>query len=113
MSETGLIVAVERRGDAVWARLNGELDLALVDHLEAALPVVHRGETLVVDLGELRFIDSVGVRVLMRLDVEARADEWSLVLVRARGHVKRVLELCHVHERITMLDDPATMASRG
>lgn len=105
-----MIIAVERCGDAILASLTGELDLASVGHLEAALPAVHRGETLIVDLGELRFIDSMGVRLLMGLDVTARAEGWSLTLVGARGHVKRVLELCHVHQRITMREDTATTA---
>ncbi len=44
------------------------------------------------------------ITALMQLDVTARAEHWSVVLVGARGHVKRVLELCHVHKRISMVD---------
>ena len=110
MSGEDLTVAVERRDDLLCATLRGELDLATVAQLEVELPSPHRGDTLIIDLQELSFIDSMGVRAVMQLDLTARAEHWSVVLVGARGHVKRVLELCYVHQRISMVDDPAEVA---
>lgn len=111
MSGGDLAVAVERCDDLVWATLRGELDLATVVQLEVELPSPHKGDAVVIDLRQLDFIDSIGVRAMMQLDVTARAEDWSLVLAGARGHVKRVLEVCGVHRRISMVDDPEEVAS--
>ncbi len=86
--------------------VGGELDLASVPQLEAALPAPAPGETLVVDLRELAFIDSSGIHVLMGLDTDARARGWSLVVVRAGADVQRILDLCHLGERVRLVDSP-------
>lgn len=102
-------VAVDRRADAIWVTLAGEFDLASAARFEETFPSTRRGDMVVVDMRELEFIDSVGIRVLMQRDVSSRAEGWSLVLLGAHGHVRRVLELCHVHLRITTVDDPSQL----
>jgi anti-sigma B factor antagonist len=86
--------------------LTGELDLAAVPTLEAAIPDLAAGEALVVDLRDLTFIDSSGIHVLMRLDTAARDDGWSLVFVRGQPAVQRVLDLCHVGDHVRTVDAP-------
>jgi anti-sigma B factor antagonist len=86
--------------------LTGELDLAEVPTLEAAIPNLAPGEVLVVDLRDLTFIDSSGIHVLMRLDTAARDDGWVLVLVRGRPAVQRVLDLCHLSDHVRTVDAP-------
>jgi anti-anti-sigma factor len=86
--------------------LAGELDLATVPVLEKAIPALGSGDALVIDLRELEFIDSSGVHVLMRLDDAARRDGWTLTLVRAGRDVQRVLDLCHVGDRVRIVDSP-------
>ena len=76
-------------GGSARLALTGELDLAAVPTLEAAIPNLAAGEVLVVDLRDLTFIDSSGIHVLMRLDTAARDDGWSLVLVRPTGSPTR------------------------
>ena len=101
-----LSVAVARDDGITRLAVAGELDLASVPELEAALPAPAPGETLVVDLRELAFIDSSGIHVLMRLDTDARAEGWSLVVVRAGADVQRILDLCHLGERVRLVDAP-------
>ena len=84
----------------------GELDLASIAELEAVLPTPAPGETLVVDLRDLAFIDSSGIHLLMRLDDDARARGWSLVVVRAGADVQRILDLCQLGERVRLVDSP-------
>jgi anti-anti-sigma factor len=86
--------------------LAGELDVATVREFEAVLPQPAAGELLAIDLRELSFIDSAGVHALMRLDVSARRDSWSLAIVRGPSGVQRVLDLCHVGDRIRTVDAP-------
>jgi anti-sigma B factor antagonist len=90
--------------------LRGELDLAARPRFEAAIPQPAEGDVLVIDLRALEFIDSSGVHVLMRLDVAARQEGWSLVIVRARREVQRMLDLCHVGDRIRTVDAPADVS---
>jgi anti-sigma B factor antagonist len=105
---TGDFFAVEvvRRDGAIHLVLEGELDVAGLPRLEAALPEPAAGELLVVDLRELQFMDSSGIHVLMGLDVASREQGWSLVVVRGPRDVQRVLELCHVPDRVRMVDTP-------
>lgn len=92
---------------AVTIRLSGELDIASVPRVEEALVPIERGGRLVLDLRELSFIDSSGVRLLMTLDVRGRTEGWKLVIARRPGPVQNVLDLCGVAARVATVDDPA------
>lgn len=100
-------VAVERSDGVARVLLTGELDLATVPELEAGLPAPSSGETLVLDLRKLAFIDSAGIRVLIRLDLDSRERSWTLIVVRARPSVQRVLDLVRLGDRIRLVDEPA------
>ena len=102
-----LTTVVERRENAIWVTIVGELDLATVSQFKAEFPSPQRADIVVIDLSTLEFIDSVGIRALLQLDLTSRADGWALSLVGAHGHVKRVLEICHVQHRVKMIEDPS------
>jgi anti-anti-sigma factor len=104
-------VDVVRRDGAIHVVLEGELDLAALPRVEAALPDPAPGELLVIDLRALTFMDSSGVHVLMSLDVASREQGWSLAVVRGPRDVQRVLELCHVPDRVRIVDTPDEAAS--
>lgn len=99
-----------RHDGAARLALRGELDLGTLPEFEAALPDPAPGDVLVIDLRELDFIDSSGIHVLMRLDVAARRDGWTLALVRGRPDVQRILDLCRVGDRIRTVDAPAAVS---
>jgi stage II sporulation protein AA (anti-sigma F factor antagonist) len=76
----------------------GELDLASVGELEARLHEL-RGSgwtRVVVDLGELSFIDSSGVNLVVRWAKAASLDGFSMELLPGREAVQRVFELTGV-----------------
>ena len=74
--------------------LRGELDLATVPLLQEHLDRAVRGRgTVVIDLSGLRFIDSSGLRVLVRAERQLRASGGRLVLVRGPRAGRRVFEL--------------------
>jgi anti-sigma B factor antagonist len=101
---------VTREGSTATVTLSGEFDMANVPAVEAGLPEVQPGGRLVVDLRGLGFMDSSGVRVLMTLDVRARSEGWTLVVVCGPGPVRRMLDLCRLSERIQLVDNPADAA---
>lgn len=100
-------VQSSRRGSVVTARVAGELDIATVPQLESSLPPLAPGDELVLDLRPLTFIDSSGVRLLMTLDIGARAEGWSMRITCEPGRVHDLLTLCRAHERIPIATAPS------
>jgi anti-anti-sigma factor len=101
----------------VIAHVTGELDLAGApatgEAIAAAVPTAARA--LVVDFGELEFIDSSGIAMLFNLARRLGARRQELrVVARGGGPVARVLEIVEfnraapVHET---LDDALAQAS--
>jgi anti-anti-sigma factor len=80
---------------SVRIRPVGELDLATVPVVDAQLSeLVAAGFTsLVLDLRELRFLDSTGLRLFLSWDARARTDGFDLRLVSGPGPVQRVFDL--------------------
>jgi anti-sigma B factor antagonist len=74
-------VEVQQRGDVAIVRPHGELDLATVETLRAALDGVDNAGRLVVDLRGLSFMDSAGLHLLVALHERAQRDGFQLTLV--------------------------------
>lgn len=75
----------------------GELDLHTSPELEGWLDHLRRERAdLIVDLGELTFIDSVGSRVLLRAQEQARRSRTRLRFTPGDRVVMRTLELAGV-----------------
>lgn len=73
--------------------VKGELDLAVADRVQAALAdPPEGGETLVLDLGEVSFMDSTGLGLLLRTAARARAEGWPLEIVTSPA-VDRVVDV--------------------
>jgi anti-anti-sigma factor len=73
-----------KTAEGVLVSLFGELDLATVDQLQDELDrlaVAGRKRELVIDLRELDFLDSTGLRLLLQLHSDCREDGCSLGLV--------------------------------
>ena len=64
----------ERDGPRVCVHASGELDIATVPSLEecARAYIQAHAETVELDLREVRFIDSTGIRLLLTLEAEAQ-----------------------------------------
>jgi len=86
------VEAVERRNGGMVVRLAGELDLYNVGEVSAALAqaVEQAPERLVIDLGEVDFVDSTALGAL----VEAgRGLELRMLLAAPGPDVRRALEV--------------------
>ena len=93
-----------RSGEPVTVKVRGDVDIATAPEFETSLRQALEGSpsSVVVDLDELSFIDSSGLRVLLAFVEEARRQEASLVLRNVPNHAQRVLEatgLSHWFER--------------
>jgi anti-anti-sigma factor len=83
------------RRDEVRVRPVGALDLATESVLEDQLIELTQAgfRRLVLDLEELSFMDSTGLRLVLRWDAEARKDGFELELIAGPPPVQRVFEL--------------------
>ena len=86
--------------DARKARLvlGGDLDMAARFQAEQAVDdlLSEPVEQLVVDLGEVTFVDSTGMGLVLELDDRARSEGFKLRLLRGPAEVQRVFELAGV-----------------
>jgi anti-sigma B factor antagonist len=75
----------------------GELDIATAPRLERALLFERRpGDRVVLDLADLEFIDSTGLRVIVQAVEASRAGGWELTLRQGGPAVRRVFEISGV-----------------
>jgi len=97
-------LTIERSGGRI--ALEGELDLASVAELEAAVDGARAegNETVVLDLSELEFMDSSGLRSVVQIDKRAKDEGWSFSLVRGPDAVHRVFELTRMDRRLTFTE---------
>jgi anti-anti-sigma factor len=78
-------ISEEQRADGTTLHLAGELDMATARRLEAAVAnALDREEAeLVVDLNEVRFMDSTGLRALLRARRDCELRDRSFFLIPA------------------------------
>jgi anti-sigma B factor antagonist len=101
------IAEEEGPGGARVVRVHGELDIATAGDLErAVLRPREPGEQVVLDLAGLRFMDSTGLRVLMRARSEAKAGRWDLYLRNVPANVQRLFSLSGVHDAVPQEPPP-------
>jgi anti-anti-sigma factor len=91
--------------DEVRVRPVGSLDLATVKVLEDQLVELREAgfRRFVLDLAELSFMDSTGLRLILRWDAEARGDGFDLGLIAGPPPVQRVFELTGTLDRLSFV----------
>ncbi len=110
-------IEIARHDDVVVARLEGEIDLANTPTLSATIleAIPNDALGLVVDLGGVRYIDSVGIRMLFRF-VRSLHDsrQGMAVVVPPDSPVRKLLKITHLDEAAVFRDsvDEAVVALR-
>ena len=89
--------------------LNGELDISTAREFERRLGDLEGAgaPVIVLDLRDLQFMDSTGLRILVAADARARAAGRRLVLVRGTQNVQRLFEITRLADRLDFVDEPA------
>lgn len=90
-----LNVSVRGRGPSIVVEVDGELDMASAPQLEEALDRAWRDapDTIVLDLGNLRFMDMSGLRLLLGASQRAEERGTEFTLTNVRDSIRRVLTL--------------------
>jgi stage II sporulation protein AA (anti-sigma F factor antagonist) len=89
--------------------LRGELDLSSSDDLEAAVlqSCSDGAKEIVLDLGELAFVDSAGLRALLSVREVCEQRDARLSLTNPLAPVRRLFELTGVGESLSVRDTAA------
>ena len=84
-----------RRGDAVWVRVRGRMDAVSAPGFDEALEQWLEAGTksLVVDLGEMDYISSAGLRSILAAGKTLKGQGGALVLCNLKGMVKEIFEI--------------------
>ena len=92
------VIAAERDGRRARLVLGGELDMNARFQAEQALDrlLAEPLDQLVVDLGEVTFVDSTGMGLILEIHERARMEQFTLRLLRGNPEVQRVFELAGV-----------------
>ena len=95
-------VDVQPERDVVRVVPVGELELSTVGAVEEQVAELRAAgfRRVVLDLRELTFMDTTGLKLVLTLADAAREDGLELGLVQGPPAVQRVFELCGVLERL-------------
>lgn len=101
-------------GNVEIVSLSGSLDASVAVQVRKELKDVFDGgrSLVVIDLGEVSFIDSSGLSVLVSALKTARGAGGDVVLSRVGPPVRSILELTRLHRVLEVFDDPETAAAR-
>jgi anti-sigma B factor antagonist len=86
----------------------GELDIAAVAPVNSAFGELRSvgWPEIIADLRGLTFIDSEGLQLLVRLEIDARENGWSFAIVDGAPAVRRLLALTNLTAYFTHADAP-------
>jgi anti-anti-sigma factor len=96
----------------VHVTVRGELDLATAPEFEQiVMERIDAGQDVVIDLRELDFMDSSGVRVLVAAHARAGRSGARLIVVRpGEGSVVgKIIEVSGLDAELHLVDDPAEL----
>lgn len=101
-------VDVHPERDVVRVAPVGELDLATAGLLEKQLHELRSAgfERVVLDLRELTFMDSSGLRTLAQANSSAQEQGVALSIIRGPRQIERVLEISGLGPLLPLVDAP-------
>jgi anti-sigma B factor antagonist len=106
VSDQGNFEIVDRSGDAVAARLTGDLDIVNAEDVKRALTeVIDAGpKSLALDMGDVRFVDSSGLGTLVAVHRHAEAHGASFVVRAVPAQVQRLFEITRLDDLLVVED---------
>lgn len=95
------------QGQSIRVALKGDLDLTTAEPLREALDKLvdrYRDKNLVLDLGEVDFVDSSGLGVILGRYRRLAAQSRTIGLVGVKASVRAVLELAGIDSIMSVTD---------
>ena len=108
-------VDVERLDEVALVKVGGELDVTPAATLDARIEdlLADGVNQIVIDLREAQFIDSQGVRILVKYELRSRRDGFDLGVIPAAGQVRRVFETMGIDRLIRLQSDLESLDEPG
>ena len=108
MTIPAFAIRIVHSGPATHIHPAGELDIATTPALEQAIvaATTERGAALVLDLRELTFMDSTGLRALAQANARAGDSGIALSIIRGPRQIERVLEISGLGAMLPLVDAP-------
>jgi anti-anti-sigma factor len=100
-------VRSERDGGDERVQLSGEMDLSVIGSVDREMSRAEEGDAtrIVLDLGELEFLDASGVRLLLHLNERSERNGRRLRITGAdHPQVRRVFDLTGAGDVLPFLD---------
>jgi anti-sigma B factor antagonist len=106
--EEHLRIDVRHGEDRIVVGLHGELDLAGAPLLQAEIeaPAFDTAGIVVLDLEDLQFIDSAGLRVILSAHERSQEHGQGFALTRGPQQVQRLLSIAGVDEHLRIIASP-------
>ncbi len=106
-------ILTQTSGEAKKLKIKGRLDGYWADHLAKSLEEeIHRGShNLLLDLSEVAFLSSAGIRVLVRYYRQLKDIQGSLLVSEASEPVKKVLEISKLTSILLARESVASAAA--
>jgi anti-sigma B factor antagonist len=100
-----LTIEVGPEAETCLVRVAGELDIAAASALEDELNRLLSSDLkgVILDLGDLRFIDSTGLQCLLLVTRRSRADGDRLRMRGTKGEVDSILRFTGIREVLPMI----------
>ena len=101
-----LRIDAEHQRDAYVVRIVGELDLSGCPDLDVALDAAEQTQAgrIILDLEELTFIDSIGLRTLLQASRRSASNGNRLQVTRGKGHPAKMFRLTGLDEVLPLTD---------
>jgi anti-sigma B factor antagonist len=103
---SGFSISISEHDGRAVVAVKGELDLATAPELEKLLlERLDAGEGVVLDLRELQFMDSSGLRVLVTAHAGG-GERFTIVRPPAGTEVAKILDIAGLEQQLQMVDEP-------
>ncbi len=113
----GFATGIRQIGDFLVLSVTGELDMATAPELEEAVERAQGGSAIIIDLRDLTFIDSSGIRTLLHVYAAGQNGHSTVSFICGQSTVQRTLQIAGVEELLAWTKPPAEPAqdatSRG
>ena len=105
--DPGFSISTSDRGGRAVVLIRGELDLATAPELEKVVgDRLDAGDEVVVDLRELQFMDSTGLRVLVHAHTRAQGEKRFIVVRPPAGApIAKILAIAGVDSELDLVDE--------
>ena len=101
---TDLRITLEPVEEACLIRVAGEIDYGNADALRSQLGDAREsGDTTLLDLEQVQFIDSAGLHVLLDASRAVDSDLWPFFIVRPSAAVRRLVEVSGTADRLALV----------